>query len=264
MIGMDVLPQMIRSAILSTKIDMPNSVSVSLFIVAPFESGKTRLTLQNIGKDSLILTDITGIGLLEALQQNNKATTVVINDLTVATAHRENVNKLTIAIINGLAEEGVYTIAVPKLAHLNLRGRNVNVIACCVPGMEMDKRSWWYRSGFLSRVLMVRFHHSVNLQLAIHKAIQNGEVTLNETKILNVPEHNVKVSMEAKEAGELAVLAKMISNEHGEMGYRKHKQIRSLAAGHALLRSWKKAQVLREDVEFIEQCLPFLVKGKEI
>src|SRR5207245_1010054 len=68
-----------------------------------------------------------------------------------------------------------FNIAGRKLAELDVRGRRVNVIACCVPEVVADRRNWWYKSGFMSRLLTLKFNHSLHLQLAIHKAIQNGE-----------------------------------------------------------------------------------------
>jgi hypothetical protein len=262
-IGTIVLSKIVRATILSTRVDGHGLMPVSIFIVAPFEHGKTRLALENAAPETLILTDITGMGMLEALQINPNATTMIVNDLSAVTGHRASVNKLTISILNALAEEGSYKIAMPKMAHLDLRGRRVNVIACCVPDVVQDNRSWWHRSGFMSRLLTVRFEHSISLQIAVHKNIQNGG---HEEKpgVLHIPLASIKVEFPEKESNELALLSQRIYSAYKETGYRKHKQIRSLAAGHALMRGWKNVKIEQADVQFIEECLPFLIEGSKI
>lgn len=263
MIGTSILPEIIRATILSTKVESHGTMPVSIFIVAPFEQGKTRLAMENSPPETLVLTDLTGIGILEQLQMNPSATTMVVNDLSVVVGHRQNVNKLTISILNALAEEGCYKIAMPKMMHLDLRGRKVNVIACCVPEVVSDKRNWWYKSGFMSRLLTVKFEHSISLQLAIHKSIQNGDQD-ERPDVLRIPAANIRVEFNDIESAAISNLATRVYQPYGETGYRKHKQLRSLAAGHALMRTWKHPKIEKADIEFIEQCIPFLLDGRQI
>jgi hypothetical protein len=261
MIGNPILGAVVRAAILSTRVQCEGTMPVCLFVVAPFEQGKTRLVLENSSEDSLILTDCTGMGLLEALQMNPKATTVIINDLSVATGHRASVNKLTISILNSLAEEGTYKIAMPKMQHLDLRGRKVNIIACCVPELVEDRRNWWYKSGFMSRMLTLHFQHSINLQLQIHKAIKDGDKDFPSPSLV-VPEKPVRIAIPAREAELLHQLASLVYGGK-ETGYRKHKQIRSLAAGHCIGRGG--TTVNEKDLEFIKLAIPYLkiIEGPE-
>jgi hypothetical protein len=265
MIGVSILPDIVRSSILTTKVAASVGIMpVSLFVVAPFEQGKTRLALENSPEDALIITDLSGIGLLEALQGNQNATTVVINDLSVVMGHRQTVSKLTIAILNALAEEGSFRIAMPHLSHLDLKGRKINIIACCVPDLVSDRRTWWYRSGFMSRMLTIRFRHSVGLQLQIHSAIANNWEIQTMNGNMKVPALPVKVVIPDFAIRSIQAIASTIFHSYGETGYRKHKQLRALACGHAMLRGWRNAEVNAEDVSFLEQCVPFLTDGAEI
>lgn len=265
MIGVSVLPEIIRSAILTTKIANSSGIMpVSLFVVAPFEQGKTRLALENSPDDALIITDLTGIGLLEALLGNQNATTVVVNDLSVVMGHRQSVSRLTVAILNALAEEGSYKIAMPHMSHLDMKGRKVNIIACCVPDLVSDRRTWWYRSGFMSRMLTVRFEHSVALQLQIHSAIANNWEPASTNGRLKIPSLPIKVHIPDASIRAIQAIASHVFHKYGETGYRKHKQLRALACGHALQRGWRNVEVLPDDVTFLEQCVPFLTDGAEI
>lgn len=259
-IGTNLLGELVRSTVLSTKVLCDNVSPPSLFLVAPFESGKTSIALQNAGEDALVVSDMSGMGLLETLLQNQKATTVVINDLAAITGHRASVSKLTIAILNGLAEEGVYKIAVPKLSYLDLKGRKVNVIACCIPDMVTDRRNWWHKSGFMSRMLVAYFRHSFELRMSIHQAILNGHSHAAEKpSILHIPDASVRVEINKEMATHIYACEELLAGKLDELGYRKHKQIRGLVAGHALLRGWRGAKVEQIDIEFLQKILPYLV-----
>ncbi len=258
MIGTNLLGDLVRSTVLSTKVVCDNICPPSLFLVAPFESGKTSIAIANAGEDPLVVSDMTGMGLLETLLQNQKATTVVVNDLAAVTGHRGSVSKLTIAILNGLAEEGVYKIAVPKLSYLDLKGRKVNVIACCVPDLVGDHRSWWHKSGFMSRMLVISFRHSFELRMQIHQAILNGNQDVRQGT-LHIPDIPVHVTIDKEMATHIFACEELIAGKLSELGYRKHKQIRGLVAGHALLRGWKGAKVEQQDIDFLHKIIPYIV-----
>ena len=193
MLNVDTVSKIIRATLLSARVRAEQIKVVSLFLVAPFERGKTTMVLKNKAKDSVVVTDISGMGMLRELKDHPNATHLVVNDLTAVSGHRESVAKLSMTILNALAEEGSFTIAVPNMQDLNLQGRKVGIIACCTPKLVDDQRSWWIRSGFLSRMLVLRFDHSKKLKKAIMSAIENGHKE-NDPKALRVPDFPVKVS----------------------------------------------------------------------
>lgn len=266
MLADEMLSKIVRSAILSARVKRPDIHANSLFLIAPVENGKTSLALENCGEKPLILSDLSGIGLLEALFQEKSVTHVVINDLAAVSGHKSSVSKLTISVLNGLAEEGCYKIALPRMGHLSLEGRKVGVIACCTPDLVDDNRTWWKRSGFASRVLPVRFEHSVSLQMKILQGIAHfSEKDIHKQKgALQVPESYCNVAIPEKEAQQLLLLSQQIAKDKHEIGYRRAKQIRALACGHALLRGWKNARVGKQDIEFLSEALDFFMEGKEI
>lgn len=265
MLGTALLGELVRSTVLSTRAKCPNSSPPSLFLVAPFESGKTSIALQNCGEDALVVSDMSGMGLLEALLQNQKATTVVVNDLAAVTGHKNSVAKLTIAVLNGLAEEGVYKIAVPNLSHLELKGRKANIIACCIPDLVNDHRNWWHRSGFISRMLCIYFRHSFELRMQIHQSIMNGHSNPDpKPSILHVPEAMVNVEIDKEMSTHIFACEELLAGKLSELGYRKHKQIRGLLCGHALLRGWRGARVEQQDIDFLQKIIPYMVGEQSI
>lgn len=263
MLADELLSKIIRSAVLSAKVICHETFPVSLFLIAPVENGKTSLALQNSGPKPLVLSDVSGIGLLEALYTEKSVTHVVVNDLAAVGGHRASVSKLTISILNGLAEEGCFKIALPRMGHLDLAGRKVGVIACCTPDLIDDNRTWWKRSGFSSRVLCVRYNHSIPLQIRVLQSISWFTPT-PQSKILAVPEIPIKVYIGKNEGQEILQISQQVAKTFGEIGYRRQKQLRSLAAGAALLRGWKNVKVTRKELDFLTEALPFFTQGKEI
>lgn len=263
MIGTDTLSEVLRSAILSGRVHRSDTAAVSLFLIAPPERGKTSVVITAVGEHGLKLTDVTGIGLLEALQREKNATHVVINDLMSVSGHKHSVKTLTISILNALAEEGTYKIAVPNMSHLDLQGRRVGVIACCTPDQFCDSRTWFQRSGFASRILLLQYDHSPDLTLKILRSIAEdngkGKREIERHPKFAVPAAPVYVSIPKPMAQKILNITQLIARDHKEVGYRKEKQLRSLACGHALLRTWKNPVVQIQEIDFIEKIIPFIV-----
>ena len=265
MLSDEILSKLIRASILSARVKNEDIFPVSLFLIAPVENGKTSLAIQNAGEKPLVLSDVSGIGLLEALWQEKQVTHVIINDLAAVGGHRASVSKLTISILNGLAEEGCYKIALPRMGHLDLAGRRIGVIACCTPDLVSDNRTWWQRSGFASRVLPVRFQHSISLQIKILQSIAKGPNGKGKSAAtFKVPEAMINVKIPAAQAQKILSISQQIAKHYNEAGYRRQKQLRALACGAALIRTWRNPSVTNMETDFLADSLPFLLGGKEI
>lgn len=264
MLASEHIGKLIRASILSAKVKRPDIKPVSAFLIAPIESGKTSLALRNAGAKPLVVSDVSGIGLLEALYQEKTVSHVIINDLAAVSGHKSSVSKLTISILNALAEEGCYKIALPRMGHLDLSGRHIGVLACCTPDLVDDNRTWWKRSGFTSRVLPIRYNHSLSLQIRIKQAIANGHKETQTAVLLKVPEASIFVGIQKREAMQLLIISDQIAKYYGEMGYRREHQVRALACGLALMRTWKKPSVTQTDVDFLHDSIPFFTVGMEL
>ena len=103
-------------------------------------------------------------------------------------------------------------------------------------------------------MLPFAFEHSVDLQLLIHDAIAGGKFQQNEARIpLKVPDACIDVGFTAVTIRIIRALAEHKAKEFEELGYTRHKQYRAMAAGHALLRTWKKPVIQHEDIEFLKR-----------
>jgi hypothetical protein len=248
----------LKSAVYSARVKRSDTAPVSLFLVAPPESGKTSLALEAAGKHSAVLTDCSAIGILQELQSNPEATHIILTDLTAVAGHKQSVQTLTIAVLNALAEEGSYKIALPHMQHLDMKGRKAGVIACCVPSMLSDNRRWWNTNGFASRMLILRYSHSPSLVLRILSAIaaDNGKgkprsisaKTEVKEQYIDIPRRQSKAILE---------LSRQLAVSNGEVGYRKLKQLRSLACGHALMRKARSVSI--KDVDLVSKTIEYML-----
>jgi hypothetical protein len=137
------------------------------------------------------------------------------------------------------------------------------VLACCTPDLVNDNRTWWKRSGFASRVLPIRYGHSLSLQFKIMQAIAN-DGAVKPVSHLKIPETEINVQVLKKEAQDLLTLSAQLATYYGEMGYRRQHQMRALACGLALLRTWRNPRVTQKEIMFISESLSFFTQGKEL
>lgn len=261
LIRMQALEEILKSTILTAKVAREDVRPLSVFLIAKPERGKTSVALRVAGNNSVVVTDMTAIGILETLQRHQNATHVILGDLMAVQGHKHSVSSLTVTMLNALAEEGTYSIAVPRLQHLEMKGRKVGIIACGTPDMMEDNRVWWKCSGFYSRLLVLHFEHSAELIKAVLQNIasDNGRNSPSiNGNALRVPGLQTYVTISTPIAQKIMLLASITANKFEEVGYRKQKQFRALVCGHALLRSWKKPQVIKEDVDWLETVIPFL------
>lgn len=258
---MKSIEEMLLAAIYSARVARNDVRPVSIFLCAKPERGKTSIALKAAGNTSIVVSDCSAIGILEALKVAPSATHIIITDLMTVQGHRENVSTLTIAMLNALAEEGTYKIAVPKLMHLDLGGRKVGIIACCTPDMIEDKRHWWIRSGFFSRLLILNFDHSPQLIATILENIQkdNGK-RVGEKKETKMPEPRY-IGFPDKLSRRIQTLSQTVAKMSDEIGYRKQKQFRALVCGRSLY--LRKRQVEKSDVDWLEDNLRLIVGERE-
>lgn len=263
MIGTEKLEEVLKASILSSKVGRTDVRPVCIFLIAPPERGKTSIAL-SIAEHALVITDISALGILDTLRLNPKATHIVLTDLMAVSGHKDNVKCLTVTMLNALAEEGSYKIALPNTGHLDMGGRKIGIIACGVPEMFNDNRMWWINSGFISRLLVLSFDHSPALVMKILNDIATHDGKTVPTKqILPLPEKPIHVEIKERESREIMALAMHLAHKNDELGYRKQKQLRSLACGHALLRKkWKKVQLLPEDTLWLSEIAPFIEGDK--
>lgn len=260
LIGVETVSEFVESVIYTGRLKEPHAPLSTLLIGSP-ETGKTTIVNNRRSKAIAIFSDVTGRGLIEACKLNNEITHFVLNDLVAIMSHRQTVNRYTQAVLNALTEEGIQALAMPGGIETVADGKR-GVIACITLDLCSDGRSWWNKIGFASRLLPFGFSHSAGLTLKIKALIDQGHAKTKKEKSppeLKVPAMKIEVRLDDKYVKKIREMADMKAVELGDpTGYRRLKQFRALACGHALRRSTKRSAVGEPEIEFLTRILPYI------
>jgi hypothetical protein len=255
LLGVQLIETAVKAAILTGRVANSDTGPLSLMLIAAPESGKTSVVAKDC-KSTISFSDVTGRGLTEATKSHPEVSHFIILDMVAIMSHRQTVNNYTIAILNALTEEGLGTIAYPGSVEKFPNGKR-GVIACLTRSLAKDGRSWWNKTGFATRMLPLCFDHSPALSIQIKQSITSGFSRPDEPAF-KVPDASVNVTLQKDEATQIQLLADMKAIEFQEKGYRRLKQFRALAKGHALLRSWRRPIVCKADLDFLRNIMPFI------
>lgn len=259
LIGVELPLEFVESVILTGRLQPPHAPVSALVIGAP-EMGKTTIVNNKKSKAIAVFSDVTGRGLVEACKLNAEISHFILNDLVAIMSHRQSVNKYTQAILNALTEEGLQAMALPGGIETIANGKR-GIIACITLDLIKDGRSWWNKIGFASRMLPFGFSHSKELIIKIKDVIDEGRkpVHVKNGNELRVPHANLSVKFPDKY---VKIIHAMSDDKARELqdptGYRRLKQFRSLACGHALRRSFKKPTVNELDIDFLNRIFPYI------
>jgi hypothetical protein len=258
LVGVDLVSEMVGSVLMTGYLETDQALSLML-IAAP-ESGKTSVVTDPDMEERVVCSDATGNGICEELAQHPKLHHIIINDMVAVMAHKENTNKRTWAILNGLTDEGLQKISLPGKAGYDFKGRTAGII-CCIPlEMVTDGRVWWQRTGFTSRFLPFCYEYSKKLVLRIKKeTIVNAayEHRNHRPKIV-FPDKQYNIKIGNEDSTKIQIIADRMAKGLTEKGLRRGKQLRSLIRGHALWRNRKKPEIRPEDFHFLNEILPFV------
>jgi hypothetical protein len=256
LMGFDILRELVQTVILTGRVK--GHQPVSLLLIAPVERGKTSIVLERPCKSAVALSDVTGGGLREMCKAHPEISHFVLTDLIAVTSHKSSVAKGTISMLNAMTEEGLQGTAYPGTVEFYQAGKRA-IIGCLTTTLLADQRQWWHRTGFASRMLPFGFDHPEALQIRIHDAIAEGKFEHSATSVpLNVPDGCIAVRFTPTTARIVRALAEHKGKELHEIGYRRHKQYRTLVAAHALLRTWKRPITQIEDIHFLKTIDPYI------
>jgi hypothetical protein len=252
LIGVERLLELVQTTILTGRVS--DMRPVSLLLIAAPESGKTSIVLQQPCEQVAVLNDVTGRGLQLLCQMKAEISHFVLTDLTTVGAHKSSVARYTMSTLTAITEEGLTATAVGGQIETYQHGRR-GIIGCLTASMAKDKRAWWNRIGLASRMLPFSYVHSTPLVIKIKASIDKNQRG-KEPEVFITPKAPIEVRFGAKETTQIRQLADIKANELKEIGYRRLKQFRALAAAHSLLRH--KHKVDAQDVQFIESLQPYI------
>lgn len=261
LIGTQLLELVVNAAVATGRVSNADNGPLSLLLIAAPESGKTSIVSRDC-KSALAFDDITSKGISGLLSRNPEVTHLILLDMVAIMSHKETTNKLTMAALNSMTEEGMSRIADPSGLQEFKFGKR-GLIGCLTIELANDGRNWWNKTGFATRMLPLCYAHSAELQLKIKDAIMKGETSQRpKGNELMLPEKSVEVAIPLEASKEIRKLSDLKASEFGEYGYRRLKQLKSLAQGHALLRNPKNPVVGKPEIDLIWKVLPFISFNK--
>ena len=258
MIGVELVQELVRSVLLTGRVQGLDPVS--LLLIAHPESGKTSIVTSSQVESAIVLTDVTGRGLLNLCQMNPRISHFIVNDLTVVTSHKPTVSKYTFGVLTAMTEEGIASVVTPAGLTKYECGKR-GLIACCTISLAMDGRAWWNRMGFSTRFVPFCFSHSKTLTVRIKASIIKGaELKKKPVREFIIPHDYVQIGISSMMRSAVALEAEkvclILRDSTDELGYRRLKQWLGIAQGHALLRGEK--SVGKRDVDFLIRIRPFI------
>lgn len=258
LIGTALLELVVNAAVATGRVANSENGPLSVLLIAHPESGKTSIVSRDC-KSALAFDDITSKGIAALLTRNPEVTHLILLDMVAIMSHKETTNKLTMSTLNSMTEEGMSRTADPSGMQEYKFGKR-GIVGCLTIDLANDGRNWWNKTGFATRMLPICYAHSPELQIKIKDAITKGAYATVRPKgnELVLPEKSINVVIPFECAQQIRKLSDLKAVDFGEYGYRRLKQFKSLAQGHALLRNPKKPVVGRPEIEFLWKVIPFV------
>lgn len=284
LIGMQAVQEIIQSVLQTAFVE--NSLPLSILIVAPSGTAKSKNIKQFNGDGIHFQNDLTTFDLNEIFHKDEKQLIhhIVIPDLNLPLSHRASVSKLMIATLLGSTSETIKVYIARKNGREEIRHQAMGLISAITPGVFWKNVNRFAELGFIRRMPPIFYELGENLVDIIMDKIDNDEVSfmqLKETMIAKESEVREKIRIdipkqfnkEIKATSELfaAHLNTMIqrpsiykgrvipSKEPALAPISPHLYLRSLIRGHARLRN--RTKISLDDVTFIKRFVSFTNSG---
>jgi hypothetical protein len=226
--------EIIQSAIWTGRIADEKPISICL--VAEPESAKTEcLKFFRGTKTITFISDLTsrGLNVYRNDIESGKLRHLVIMDLVRIVNHGKGVSTRTIQTLSTIIEEGEADSADGGGRQSWTNFPQVGCLTAITPAFFRGSRAKWRESGFLSRLLPVRFSYSDETVRQIHDAIALGH-KLPEPEPVKIFDHSVIVSLNQADAITISNKAALLGKSNGTYGFRYNRALRTLAKGRAL------------------------------
>lgn len=253
LVGMEPILNILEAALYSAYVH--DSQRVSVCLVAPPEAGKTRAMLyfeQFPGVE--VFADLTAKPLedLRPKIQNNDITHLVITDLVAISAHNKKTSALLYSRLSALMEEGMRTTAdaggIKEWTGKDGEAPTLGLIAGMTTALMNDTRSFWKKTGFISRFVPICYEHSAETQTTIReRMLRFAPPKIPHLK--DLPSERVQVELQTDHQNEILKLAQTYATLNKTYGYRYTSHLSGLIRGRAL--SQGRTKTTDEDIEFL-------------
>lgn len=181
---------------------LKNCRPLSLMLMAPAGQSKSHFLLSYKTKYSYTVTDLSFMGLINLLVENQKIKHIKVPDFLKLTEKKASTKENLLSFLNSFLEEGIFEIKLGNQQKMDLKGKKGGLITATTRASYNQNKGKWDNTGFISRFLLVSYKYSKETISNIMDSINNGN---NEIKPENIsykqryvkikPEHNDKLKI---------------------------------------------------------------------
>jgi hypothetical protein len=253
LIGMEPILRIIEAAIYSAFVEDAQKCSICL--IAPPEAGKTQAMMYFENFPTVqVYADLTAKPLDSMIPaiQKGELRHIIITDIVAINAHNQRTSALFYSRMSALMEEGMRNSGdaggIIKWIDAEGKAPTCGMIAGMTPGLMTDKRSFWRKTGFVSRFIPICFNHHMETQSRIRETmLRYSPPTIPTHKA--IPKKQIEVKMQDSHKKEILNVGQAYSVQTHTYGYRYISHMSGLMRGHALANGRRETN--DQDLEFI-------------
>jgi hypothetical protein len=179
LVGMEQLQEIIETVLFTPAIF--DCVPISIILVGPPGTGKSKIILQFSSPSILKTNDVTSAGLADIVgdDKENKVRHIIVPDFNIVVSHKASTSALTIASLLTLMSEGILRIddgrRKKELIHAPL-----GVITAMTKEIYEEHAKRFRQLGIGRRFIPLFFGYSFPTSKKIMTSIKNGDTTLKQ------------------------------------------------------------------------------------
>ena len=179
LVGMETLQEILETVLFTPAIF--DCVPISVILVGPPGTGKSKIILQFQSPSILKTNDVTSAGLADIVgdDKDNKVRHVIVPDFNIVVSHKAATSNLTIASLLTLMSEGILRIddgrRKKELVHAPL-----GIITAMTREIYEEHAGRFRKLGIGRRFIPLFFGYSFPTKEKIMLSIKNGDTTLKQ------------------------------------------------------------------------------------
>lgn len=286
LIGMEPLQEILETAFFTAA--LPDCVPISVILVGPPGTGKSKVILQYDGPNLHKTNDVTSAGLSELVQDDKegKVRHIIIPDFNIVVSHKSSTSNLTVASLLTLMSEGVLRIDDGRRTKEMIHAP-VGITTAMTREIYEEHAARFRKLGIGRRFTPVFFGYSISTREKVQTSIKNGTTTLKQlqSRPVCLPPQNkwpIKIEVSSAHSDRMGNLSRDMSealafqpqweksfNGQGSneswkivpvrgatpIEFTPHMVLRAMACAHAL-RAGRRA-VKDADIEFLIKFVTF-------
>jgi hypothetical protein len=259
MIAVDELREVIEVALYTGKLQGENPVS--LLIISWVGAGKSDLTRHypDTCVDSVLyVTDITAFAIHKKYGKKLRSGIIrhiVIPDLLVPLNKQKDQADHFITFVNGIIEEGIAKVISRESDFQVDYPVRCGLITTLAREELAKRKDRWAAVGFLSRMIPISYSYKEDSIQAIRDSIKRREYRSDIPQPLNLPKETY-IELPGYIAELIEPIATSVKDPSDRYGFRRMKQLQTLAMGHALKEGRK--EVTADDLDWLEKVSRFM------